>query len=138
MAGNTPVRGLEALHRVPRFVCCAALAMGEKMTKKMCQCTLGAVMALMLAPAAVAGADSPDTDAANKDVEFTNYLASNGIHLGTASETGNMGRTMCQDLAAGYTQNDEMDQLKLRMDAAQARLFVLAAIAEYCPEKHKS
>ncbi|OBG20349.1 DUF732 domain-containing protein [Mycobacterium sp. 852002-51057_SCH5723018] len=100
------------------------------MTKKMCECMLGAVMALMLVPAAVASAD-------NKDAEFTNYLASNGIHLGTTSQTGNMGRTMCQDLDAGYTQDDEMDQLKLRMDQAQAKLFVLAAIAEYCPDKHK-
>ncbi|WP_231994007.1 DUF732 domain-containing protein [Mycobacterium sp. 852002-50816_SCH5313054-b] len=106
--------------------------MVEKMTKKMCECVLGAVMALMVAPAAVAGADND-----NKDAEFTNYLASNGIHLGTASQTGTMGRTMCQDLAAGYTQDDEVDQLKLRMDQAQAKLFVLAATAEYCPEKHK-
>ncbi len=101
------------------------------MTKKMFGCVLGAAMALTLAPAAVASAD-------NKDAEFTNYLASNGIHLGTTSQTGNMGRTMCQDLAAGYTQNDEIDQLKLRMDQAQARLFVLAATTEYCPDKHKS
>jgi hypothetical protein len=103
----------------------------QMMTKKMCGCMLGAAMVLMLAPAAVASAD-------NKDAEFTNYLASNGIQLGTTSQTGNMGRTMCQDLAAGYTQNDEIDQLKLRMDQAQARLFVLAATAEYCPDKHKS
>jgi hypothetical protein len=102
--------------------------------KKMRECMLGAAMALMLAPAAVASADNTD----NKDVEFTNYLASSGIHLGTPSQTGNMGRTMCQDLAAGYTQNDEVDQLKLRMDQSQARLFVLAATAEYCPDKHKS
>ncbi len=102
-----------------------------EMTKNMCGCILGAVMAMLLAPAAVASAD-------NKDAEFTNYLASNGIHLGTASQTGEMGRTMCQDLSAGYTPNDEIDQLKLRMDQAQARLFVLAATAEYCPDKHKS
>ena len=103
------------------------------MTKKIFECMLGAVMALMLAPAAVASADND-----NKDAEFTNYLASAGIHVGTTSETGNMGRTMCQDLDAGYTQNDEVDQLKVRMDQPQARLFVLAAIAEYCPEKHSS
>ena len=101
------------------------------MTKKISGCVLGAAMVLMLAPAAVASAD-------DKDAEFTNYLASNGIHLGTTSQTGNMGRTMCQDLAAGYTPNDEVDQLKLRMDQAQARLFVIAATAEYCPDKHKS
>jgi hypothetical protein len=104
---------------------------GGEMTKKMCGCVIGAAMALMLVPAAVASAD-------DKDAEFTNYLASNGIHLGTTAQTGKMGRTMCQDLAEGYTQNDEIDQLKLRLDQAQARLFVLAATAEYCPEKHKS
>lgn len=103
------------------------------MIRKMCGCILGAAMALTLASAAVASADND-----NKDVEFTNYLASSGIHLGTPAQTGNMGRTMCQDLAAGYTQNDEIDQLKLKMDQNQARLFVLAATAEYCPEKHKS
>jgi hypothetical protein len=102
-----------------------------EMIKKMCGCLLGAAMALMLVPATVARGD-------DKDAEFTNYLASNGIHLGNASQTGNMGRTMCQDLSAGYSQNDEIDQLKLRMDQNQARLFVLAATAEYCPEKHKS
>ena len=104
------------------------------MTKKMSGSMLGAVAALMLlAHAAVARADND-----NKDAEFTNYLTSSGIHLGTASQTGNMGRTLCQDLNAGYTQNDEIDQLKLRMDQAQAKLFVLAAIAEYCPDKHGS
>jgi hypothetical protein len=108
-----------------------SLGGGGEMTKKMCGCMLGAAMVLMLAPAAVARAD-------DKDAEFTNYLASNGIHLGNASQTGNIGRTMCQDLSAGYSQNDEVDQLKLRMDQNQARLFVLAATAEYCPEKHKS
>ncbi len=101
------------------------------MIKKVSGCVIGAAMALMVVPAAVAGAD-------NKDAEFTNYLASNGIHLGDASQTGNMGRTMCQDLSAGYTPSDEIDQLKMRMDQAQARLFVLAATAEYCPDKHKS
>jgi hypothetical protein len=101
------------------------------MTKKICQGLLGALLALMLVPAAGASAD-------NKDAEFARYLESDGIHLGTPAQTAAMGRTMCQDLDAGYTQNDEVTQLTQRISQDQAKLFVLAATAEYCPEKHKS
>lgn len=101
------------------------------MTKKICECMFGALLALMLVPTAVASAD-------NKDAEFASYLESDGIHLGTPSQTANMGRAMCQDLDAGYTQNDEVTQLTQRLSQDQAKLFVLAATAEYCPEKHKS
>lgn len=101
------------------------------MTKKICQGLFGALLALVLAPAAGASAD-------NKDAEFARYLESDGIHLGTPAQTADMGRAMCQDLAAGYTQNDEVTQLTQRLSQEQARLFVLAATAEYCPEKHKS
>jgi hypothetical protein len=101
------------------------------MTKKICEFMFGALLALMLVPTAVASAD-------NKDAEFARYLESDGIHLGTPSQTANMGRAMCQDLDAGYTQNDEVTQLTQRLSQDQAKLFVLAATAEYCPEKHKS
>jgi Spy/CpxP family protein refolding chaperone len=99
------------------------------MTKKVCACMFGALLALMLVPAVAASAE-------NKDAEFTSYLESDGIHLGTASETANMGRAMCQDLDAGYTQSDEVNQLTQRLSQDQAKLFVLAATAEYCPSKH--
>jgi hypothetical protein len=99
------------------------------MTRKVLGSVLGAVLAVMVAPGALAHADG-------KDVEFNNYLSSNGIHMGSAPETANMGHTLCQDLDSGYTQKDEIDQLTQRVSQAQARLFVLAAVAEYCPEKH--
>jgi hypothetical protein len=101
------------------------------MTKKLCACTFGALLVVMLVPAAVASADQSDAD-------FTNYLDSHGIHLGTASQTVNMARVMCQDLDVGYTQSDEVDQLTgaHRLSQPQAQLFVGAATAEYCPNHH--
>jgi len=101
------------------------------MTKKLCACTLGALLAVMLVPAAVASADQTDAD-------FTGYLDSHGVRLGTASQTVNMARMMCQDLDAGYTQTDEVDQLTgaHRLSQAQAQLFVGAATAAYCPTHH--
>ena len=91
----------------------------------------GALLAVMLVPAAVASAD-------NTDADFSSYLESHGIQLGTASQTANMARTMCQDLAGGYTQTDEIDQLTgaHRLSQAQAQAFVGAATADYCPNKH--
>ncbi len=101
------------------------------MTKKICACTFGALLAVMLVPATVASADQTDAD-------FTNYLDSHGIHLGTAPQTVNMARVMCHDLDAGYTQTDEVDQLTgaHRLSRAQAQLFVGAATADYCPNHH--
>ena len=101
------------------------------MTKKICACTFGALLAVMLVPGAVASADQTDAD-------FTNYLDSHGVHLGTASQTVNMARVMCHDLDAGYTEKDEVDQLTgaHRLSQAQAQLFVGAATAEYCPNHH--
>ncbi len=90
----------------------------------------GVLAAVLLWPAAVAHADE-------KDVDFTNFLAMHGIHLGTASQTGNMARTMCQDLDAGYTQSDEVKELtEHQLSQAQAEFFVGAATAEYCPKYH--
>ncbi len=101
------------------------------MTKKICAGMFGALLAVVLVPAAVASADQTDSD-------FTNYLDSHGVHLGTASQTVNMARVMCHDLDAGYTQTDEVDQLTgaHRLSQAQAQLFVGAATADYCPKYH--
>ncbi|ORW64146.1 DUF732 domain-containing protein [Mycobacterium saskatchewanense] len=86
--------------------------------------------AAMFLTAALAHAD-------DRDADFTNYLAEHGIHLGTASQTGNMARTMCQDLEAGYNQSDEVKQLtEHQLSQAQAEFFVGAATAEYCPKYH--
>jgi len=102
------------------------------MTKKMFACAFGAALAVMLAPVGVASADSTDT-------EFANYLQSHGINLGSASHTADLARTMCKDLDGGNTQKDEVEELtgthKLTQD--QAELFVGAATADYCPDKHK-
>jgi hypothetical protein len=102
-----------------------------EMTKKASACTFGALLAVILVPAGAARADTTDAD-------FTQYLESHGIHLGTASQTVNMAHVMCQDLDAGYTQSDEVKQLTdaNRLNEAQAKLFVGAATADYCPDKH--
>ena len=43
-----------------------------------------------------------------------------------------------QDLDAGYTEKDEVDQLTgaKRLNPGQAQLFVGAATADYCPQHH--
>jgi Protein of unknown function (DUF732) len=101
------------------------------MTKKICGCSFGVLLALLLGPTAVASADQTDAD-------FTNYLDSHGVHLGTTDQTVNMARVMCHDLDAGYTQTDEVDQLTgaHRLSQPQAQLFVGAATADYCPKYH--
>ena len=100
-------------------------------TGKTIVCALGALLAVMVMPAGVARADQTDQD-------FNNFLQSQGVHLGNASQTVNMARVMCQDLNAGYTQKDEVDQLtgSQKLNEAQAELFVGAATADYCPGKH--
>ena len=102
--------------------------MGEMKTK-IAACAFGTLLAVMFLPAGVATAD---------DAEFTNYLAAHGIHLGTPAQTVNMARTMCQDLEAGYSQKDEIDQLtgSHKLTQQQAEMFIGAATAEYCPGKH--
>lgn len=111
-------------------------AIGESMkqhgaTVKTITCAAGALLAVTLAPAGIAHADQADDD-------FGNFLQSQGVHLGSPSQEVNMARVMCQDLDAGYTQKDEVDQLtgSHRLTEAQAEMFVGAATADYCPGKH--
>lgn len=101
------------------------------MTAKMSACALGALVAVALAPAGVARADQTDQD-------FTSFLQSQGIHLGTPAQTVKMARVMCQDLDAGYNERDEVDQIlgARRLNPGQAQVFVAAATADYCPQHH--
>jgi hypothetical protein len=101
------------------------------MKKKISAIAFGAFLAFTWVPAAVAHADQTDQD-------FAEYLASHGINLGSPGQVVNMARTMCQDLEAGYTQKDEIDQLtgSHKLTQAQAETFIGAATADYCPGKH--
>ena len=101
------------------------------MRKKIVACAFGSLLTAMWVPVAAAHADSTDSD-------FTNFLQSQGIRLGSASQTVTMARVMCQDLDAGYTQKDEIDQLtgSQRLNQSQAATFVGAATADYCPKHH--
>ena len=103
----------------------------NEMTRKISAWTFGLLLAAVLVPSGVARADSDDAD-------FVQYLESHGIHLGSPSQTVNMARTMCQDLEAGYSQKDEVDQLTgtHKLTQAQAETFIGAATADYCPGKH--
>jgi hypothetical protein len=102
--------------------------MGEMKTK-IAACAFGTLLAAMFVPAGVASAD---------DADFTNYLSQHGISLGSPAAEVNMARTMCQDLEAGYSQKDEIDQLtgSHKLTQQQAETFIGAATAEYCPGKH--
>ncbi len=93
----------------------------------------GALLAVALVPAVSAAADTTDAD-------FNTYLNNHGIHLGSASQTVNMAHVMCKDLDAGYTQKDEVDVLTgaHRLNPDQAKLFVGAATADYCPNHHNA
>ena len=99
------------------------------MTKKLSACTFGVLLAVMLAPGAVARADQTDTD-------FTNYLQAHGISLG--AQAVSLAKVMCQDLDSGYSQSDEVDQLtgSHKLTQQQAEFFIGAATASYCPAKH--
>jgi Protein of unknown function (DUF732) len=101
----------------------------DEMTKKICASAFGVLLAVMVLPGGVARAD---------DADFTSYLASHGISLGSPAAEVNMARTMCQDLNAGYSQKDEIDQLtgSHKLSQQQAEMFIGAATAEYCPGKH--
>ena len=105
--------------------------MQREMTKKISTCAFGALVAVALVPTGVARADQTDQD-------FTNFLQSHGVNLGTTAQTVNMARVMCKDLDAGYTEKDEVDQLTgaKRLNEGQAQLFVGAATADYCPQHH--
>jgi len=63
----------------------------------MSACTFGVLLAVMLAPAAVARADQTDQD-------FNNFVQSHGVNLGTPAFNVKAAHTMCQDLDAGYTE----------------------------------
>jgi hypothetical protein len=107
------------------------MTMEREMAKKMSACMFGALAAFILMPAATARADTTDA-------EFDQYLETHGVHLGSASQTVNMARVMCQDLNDGFSQADEVKQLtdSNRLNEAHAEVFVGAATADYCPNKH--
>jgi hypothetical protein len=102
-----------------------------EMTTKIAACAFGALLAVMVLPASVARADQTDQD-------FTSFLQTHGVQLGTAAQTVNMAHMMCKDLDSGYTQKDEVDQLTgaHRLSEGQAELFIGAATADYCPQHH--
>jgi hypothetical protein len=101
------------------------------MKKKIAAIAFGALLTGMWVPGAVAHADQNDQD-------FADYLASHGINVGTPAQAVSMAQTMCQDLEAGYSQKDEIDQLTgtHKLTQAQAETFIGAATADYCPGKH--
>jgi hypothetical protein len=110
--------------------------MGEKMkrrdlTKKISACAFGALLAVMVVPSTVARADQTDQD-------FTNFLQTHGVNLGSTALDVKAAQVMCKDLDAGYTEKDEVDQLTgaKRLNPGQAQLFVGAATADYCPQHH--
>ncbi|OBG24583.1 DUF732 domain-containing protein [Mycobacterium sp. 852002-51057_SCH5723018] len=100
-------------------------------TKRASACALGALLAAMLLPTAAAHADQTDQD-------FTTFLQSHGVNLGSPGLTVKAAHVMCQDLDAGYTEKDEVDQLTgaHRLNPGQAQMFVAAATADYCPSHH--
>jgi hypothetical protein len=100
-------------------------------TKKASACAFGALLAAMLSPTAAAHADQTDQD-------FTTFLQDHGVSLGSPGLTVKAARVMCQDLDAGYTPKDEVDQLTgaHRLNPGQAQMFVAAATADYCPQHH--
>jgi hypothetical protein len=106
----------------------ASKVMGEMKTK-IAACAFGTLLAAMLVPGGVARAD---------DADFNNYLQAHGINLGSPAQAVNMAHVMCQDLDAGYSQKDEVDQLtgSHKLTQQQAEAFIGAATAEYCPGKH--
>ena len=101
----------------------------DEMKTKICAGAFAAVLAVIVMPGGLARAD---------DADFTNYLKAHGISLGSTAAEVNMARTMCQDLEAGYSQKDEIDQLtgSHKLTQQQAEMFIGAATAEYCPGKH--
>jgi Protein of unknown function (DUF732) len=103
----------------------------REITKKISTCALGALLAVMLVPAAAARADQTDQD-------FTSFVESHGVNLGSPTLAVKAAHVMCQDLDAGYTEKDEVDQLTgtHRLNQGQAQMFVGAATADYCPQHH--
>jgi Protein of unknown function (DUF732) len=99
--------------------------------KKVSACTLGALLAVVFAPGAIAHADPTDQD-------FNNFLQSHGASLGAPAFNVKAAQTMCHDLDSGYNQRDEVAQLtgSHRLDWGKAQTFVAAATANYCPQHH--
>lgn len=98
---------------------------------KISTAAFGAMLALILVPAGVARADQTDQD-------FTDFLSSHGVDLGSPAFSVKAAHAMCHDLDAGYTERDEVDQITgaHRLQPAQAQMFVAAATADYCPQHH--
>ncbi len=103
------------------------MRMIDGLTKKISACLFGALLAVMLVPAAAAHADQNDT-------EFHNFLVAHGINLGSTAQAAHVAHLMCQDFDAGFTQADAVNELmKHDLSQAQAEIFVGAATANYCP-----
>jgi hypothetical protein len=101
-----------------------------KLTKKLSACTFGVLLAVAMVPAAVAHADQTDSD-------FYELLTSHGLNLGTQAHVVDMAHVMCQDLDGGNTTADEVTQMtEHQISEDQAKLFVGAATAAYCPKYH--
>ena len=98
--------------------------MQREMTKKISTCAFGALVAVALVPTGVARADQTDQD-------FTNFLQSHGVNLGTTAQTVNMARVMCKDLDAGYTEKDEVDQLTGLIRFSQVPVGFAGALMKY-------
>ena len=98
---------------------------------KISACASGVLLAALLAPAAAAHADQTDQD-------FTNFLQSHGVSLGSQAFNVKAARTMCHELDSGYTERDEVSQITgaHRLSWDQAQTFVSAATADYCPQHH--
>jgi hypothetical protein len=103
----------------------------SEMTKKISACAFGLMLAVLVVPTGVARADETDG-------EFVQFVQSHGINLGSVSQTANIAREMCKDLAAGFSQKDEIGELtnSNKLNQQQAEFFVGAATANYCPDKH--
>ncbi|MEI7714947.1 MAG: DUF732 domain-containing protein [Mycobacterium sp.] len=105
----------------------------SEMTKKISRWSIGALMLAMVTSPSLAHADN-STD----DMDFYQHLQAHGINLGTLQYTVNVAMTLCQDLNAGDSQKDEIDELTQSglLTQEQAERFVGAATGEYCPDKH--
>ena len=104
------------------------------MTKKILGWALGAVVAAMVAPSALAHADPTD------DLDLYQHLLAHGINLGSEAKVIQMAQTLCQDLNSGYSQKDMIDLMTGtgNLTQEQAARFIGAATGEYCPDKHPS
>lgn len=106
---------------------CEAMRMIGALAKKLSACAFGALLMAMLVPGAMAHADQTA-------VEFNNYLVAHGLNLGGPDQAAKVAHLMCQDLDAGFTHADAVQELtKHDLSEAQAELFVSGATVYYCP-----